>query len=314
MKEKSSVGILLCSYNGEQYIKEQLDSINNQTYSNLHCYIHDDNSTDNTPIIIEKYALEFPDKFTVIKYENIEHGAVENFMSLIRYASIHCKEEYFMLSDQDDVWLKSKVAESVKELQKYDDAINPALVYCDQTVVNEQLDIIAESTNTLVRKTSNDDTFKKIIFRNTAAGCCMCFNRILLNITARNIDASSIPMHDWWIMLVAAYYNNAHYFDKNLMLYRQHSDNAMGVDNNNYSKKIIKYLTNFMPAMKHRSEQTKKCKREVTALTRMGLISTNSETLQRFNSICAERKIRRMIDFYREGYVGKNNLFLLLFV
>lgn len=314
MNEKPSVGILLCSFNGEQYIKEQLDSIKDQTYSNYHCYIHDDNSTDSTPLIIEQYSAKFPEIFTVLKYQNSRHGAVENFMSLIQYASSNCNEEYYMLSDQDDIWLKNKVDESVKELRKYDKGTEPALVYCDQTVVNEHLKIIAESTNRLVHKSTIDDTFKKIIFRNTAAGCCMCFNKILLNIAAENSNVDAIPMHDWWIMLIASYYNNAHYFDKPLMLYRQHSANEMGVDNNNYLRKVFKYLTRFKPAIKHRSEQMDKCKKAAMALAEMCIDTVNSRDLEKFTNICCESKTRRMINFYKEGYIKSNNLFSLLFI
>ena len=228
MKNNPTVAILLCTYNGEKYIEAQLESILNQSYPNVHCYIHDDGSSDRTVSIIKDYECSYPEVFTKLDYQNMSHGAVVNFMSLINYASANCKEDYFMLSDQDDIWLPAKVSDSVKELQKYDQDNKPALVYCDQQVVDENLHVIVRSTNKLVGKSTEDDSFKRIVFRNTAAGCCMCFNKELLSIASKNQDIKNIPMHDWWVMLIAAIYNNAHYFDSTLMLYRQHGDNVIG--------------------------------------------------------------------------------------
>lgn len=314
MKNNPTVAILLCTYNGEKYIEAQLESILNQSYPNVHCYIHDDGSSDRTVSIIKDYECSYPEVFTKLDYQNMSHGAVVNFMSLINYASANCKEDYFMLSDQDDIWLPAKVSDSVKELQKYDQDNKPALVYCDQQVVDENLHVIVRSTNKLVGKSTEDDSFKRIVFRNTAAGCCMCFNKELLSIASKNQDIKNIPMHDWWVMLIAAIYNNAHYFDSTLMLYRQHGDNTLGVDHNNYIKKTKKYLTNFRTSVANRKEQTRKCKEEVIAFASLNMKTPNDNEIDRFVKVCSKGKLIRCFYFTTHGYVRANNLVLTLFL
>ena len=314
MKTNPTVAILLCTYNGEKYIEAQLDSIKNQEYPYIRCYIHDDGSSDKTVSILRDYENSYPELFINLEYENTSHGAVANFMSLLNYASENCKEDYYMFSDQDDIWLPTKVSDSVKELQKYDRDSTPALVYCDQKVVDEELNILVDSTNKLVGKNLEDDQFKRIVFRNTAAGCCMCLNKALLLVASKSQDIQNIPMHDWWVMLIASYFNNAHYLDKTLMLYRQHGDNTLGVDNNDYFRKIKKYLGNFRNSISARKQQTEKCKREMLELSRIGVHSINQEELNNFISACKCNKIYRTIFCLSNGYIKMNNLFLLFFI
>lgn len=314
MKSNPTVAILLCTYNGEKYIEAQLDSIKNQEYPYIRCYIHDDGSSDKTVSILRDYENSYPELFINLEYENTSHGAVANFMSLLNYASENCKEDYYMFSDQDDIWLPTKVSDSVKELQKYDRDNTPALVYCDQKVVDEELNILVDSTKKLVGKSLEDDQFKRIVFRNTAAGCCMCFNKTLLLVASKSQDIQNIPMHDWWVMLIAAIYNNAHYFDSALMLYRQHGDNTLGVDHNNYIRKIKKYLTNFRTSITNRKEQAQKCKKEVVSFANFNMKTPNDDEIDRFVMVCSKGKLFRCCYFVSHGYVRANNLFLTLFL
>ena len=131
------VGILLATYNGEQYIREQLDSILNQTYVDWVCYIHDDGSADNTWQTIKKYESDYPDKFVVLNYEKCG-GACKNFISLMKYSS----ENYIMFSDQDDVWAKNKIEVTLNRMKSIEaDSDKPYAVFTDLYVVDENLEI-----------------------------------------------------------------------------------------------------------------------------------------------------------------------------
>ncbi|MCM1235412.1 MAG: glycosyltransferase family 2 protein [Ruminococcus flavefaciens] len=308
------VVILLCTYNGEKYIQEQLDSILKQTYCEWICYIHDDNSTDSTPKILEDYMNNYPDRFKLLNYQNTKHGASENFMSLLKFASINCSEKYYMLCDQDDSWLPEKIEKSVRAMEDDESFSGIKLVYCDQFVTNEKLKIIVDSTHKLVGKSLKDDNFTRIIFRNTAAGCCMLFNKDLLNLIAQLRDNENIVMHDWWIMLVASYVGKVFFLNEPLMLYRQHDDNTVGVDSNNWKKKAKKYLTNYETSINARKEQTARCKLQMSELRQLHQDSSRQKELNLFFEICKKNKISRCFLFLKNGYIAKNNLFLLLFV
>ena len=118
-EDTTQVAILLATYNGERFIKDQLDSILNQTYQNFVCYIHDDGSTDRTVDILKKYVSKYPKKIKLLEYPG-KKGAVGNFLSLIDYAVEHCREQYYLFSDQDDIWLPQKIELEVKKIRKID--------------------------------------------------------------------------------------------------------------------------------------------------------------------------------------------------
>ena len=107
------ITILLSTYNGEKYLKEQLDSILNQTYDDWFLLIRDDYSQDNTENIIDAYIKDHPNKIKKIKsYENI--GVVKSFEELLKT----CSSEYISFCDQDDIWLPTKLEESMEKMDE----------------------------------------------------------------------------------------------------------------------------------------------------------------------------------------------------
>jgi rhamnosyltransferase len=103
------IAILLATYNGGQYLMEQLDSLLQQTCQEWTLYIHDDGSTDNTYDILREYSQKHSNIY-VLEYES-QRGAMGNFLSLLQ----RVEADYYMFCDQDDVWLKQKV---IKEFAK----------------------------------------------------------------------------------------------------------------------------------------------------------------------------------------------------
>ena len=134
MNEK--VDILVATYNGEKYIKDQIESLLNQTYSNIQIIISDDCSKDNTREILKQYEQNSKIK---IYYQEQNQGYVKNFEFLLKKV----ENPLYMLCDQDDVWKKEKVQKSIEKLQKE----NLDLVFGDLEVVDENLNTIKKSYN-----------------------------------------------------------------------------------------------------------------------------------------------------------------------
>ena len=96
------IAILMCTYNGERFIAEQIDSFLNQTHKNIALWVSDDGSTDGTMIILKKYQEKFPKgRFKIINGPG--KGFVMNFLSLICHKDV--KADYYAFSDQDDICL-----------------------------------------------------------------------------------------------------------------------------------------------------------------------------------------------------------------
>ena len=136
MEEK--IDVLLATYNGEKYLREQLDSILNQTYTNFNLIISDDCSTDGTVKILEEYEKK-DSRITGVFVHQKNQGVVKN----IEYLLSLVQSDYYMLADQDDVWLPEKIEMSLKKIKETDSD----LVFGDLEVVDEKLNTIYPSFN-----------------------------------------------------------------------------------------------------------------------------------------------------------------------
>ena len=211
--------ILMAVYNGENYIKEQLNSIIRQTVKDWHLYICDDCSSDNTVDIVLDYVNKYPDKITLVQNsENMGHKAV--FFKLLRMS----KGDYVFTFDQDDVWKKDKIAVTLKGFQN-EDTKTPVLVHTDLTIVNQKLEITSpsmiKSQHIDVRKNKPND----MLVQNIVTGCTMAMNRALVDILH---EPKKVPVHDWWIATVASFMGKIKFVNKSTMYYRQHSENSVG--------------------------------------------------------------------------------------
>ena len=200
------VSVCMATYNGGKYLHEQIDSIINQLDDNDELIISDDGSTDSTVSIIESYKDK---RIKLLKNKN--HGINSNFEN----ALIHSKGDYICLSDQDDIWLEGKIA-----------FIKKALLDCDLVVHNaEIIDGNGKSKGyDYFSYMHKGNGFWANWWKTRFLGCCMSFNRKLLN------DVLPFPRkvvgHDYWIgMLGAAKYKVL--FDNTIYLsYRRHGNNA----------------------------------------------------------------------------------------
>jgi glycosyltransferase involved in cell wall biosynthesis len=220
-KKPSSVAILMCTYNGELYLKEQLDSIQNQDDQNWTLYVSDDGSTDQTLPILKSYqALWGKDKLHILK--GPRQGFQKNFMSLITSKKIHA--DFYMLCDQDDVWLPQKITAAITYLETQDQT-RPQL-YCGRTsYVNKKLKFIQYSELFLRPR-----SFHNAIVQSIAGGNTMAYNNALKKIPSLFSDVRIIS-HDWWLYILCELSGGMTYYDINsYTLYRQHERSLIGAN------------------------------------------------------------------------------------
>lgn len=248
-----NVDILLASYQGARYIKDQIQSILNQTYPFIHIWIRDDGSTDNTPQILEQIASFYPDRITLLPFHK-NLGVRGNFSELMAYS----KSPYIMFSDQDDIWLPNKIElslQAIKKLEALHDPHLPLLVHTDLSVVKHDLSIIKNSFWEYAKLNPSATSLNRLLTQNVLTGCTMILNRSLLN-KALPIPSRAI-MHDWWIALTAAAFGHICHVDQPTMLYRQHHSNGIGAKKNSLLAYLKEKKTNKKPCVKaHCIEQT----------------------------------------------------------
>ena len=209
------ISVCLASYNGEKYIREQIDSIISQLSENDELIISDDGSSDDTMRIVEGYV----DSRIKILHHGAPHGVVHNFENALR----HAKGDYIFLSDQDDVWLPGKVARvldmlSCETLVMHDAYMLKKDVLSGMWVHGKLLGEVRPFAKGKLRNW----------FKNGYTGCCMAFRRELLEHALP--FPKNLPMHDQWLGLVAERKFSVGYIPEALVEYRQHSMNATHIE------------------------------------------------------------------------------------
>ena len=226
------VDILLATYNGARFLKEQLDSILNQTHTEFRLIISDDKSTDKTRAIIEEYAAK--DSRIEYHFQKKNLGVIKNFEFLLKKV----ESDYFMFSDQDDIWKENKIELSLAKL-KEDDA---DLVYSDLEVVDRDLKTIYKSywkLKGLENKVKKYNNFEALYLTNFITGCTMLSKKKFIDLILPLPTKSKYVLHDYWVSLIVSQHGVLTYVKEPLIKYRQHKDNKIG------SRKRSDEITNF---------------------------------------------------------------------
>lgn len=226
------VDILLATYNGEQYLREQLNSILSQSYSNFRLLISDDLSTDSTREILAEYVEK--DKRIIIFNQEKNLGVVKNFEFLLKKV----ENKYYMFSDQDDIWKENKIEKSIKVLEE----TNSDLVYTDLEVVDENLNVTYESywkLKGIYNKIKKYNNFESLYLNNFVTGCTILSKKELIKEVLPLPNTSKFVLHDYWIPLILSQKHKITYIEEPLIKYRQHKNNKVG------SKKKTDELKSF---------------------------------------------------------------------
>lgn len=209
--EGSLVSIAMCTYNGERFVKEQLDSLIAQDYPNLEIIIIDDRSTDSTFDILKEYEVAHSHICVIRNEENL--GFVRNFEKAISL----CSGEYVSLCDQDDIWLPHKITTLVNNIG------DAGLIYSAVQMIDENgayIDKIYPPSNRL-----DGNCHMGLLFRNCAVGHTCLMKRSIVN-EALPFPAK-IYTHDHWIAFVAAATSGIIAYPEILSLYRDHENNVL---------------------------------------------------------------------------------------
>ncbi len=220
------ITIALAAYNGEKYLKEQMDSLLSQSIAEkIKIVAADDGSSDGTFNILSDYAADYPDTVMVYKNEPPTGSAGGNFFGLMR----NVDDDYIMFSDQDDVWLPEKAEytlNKMKQMEKEYGAEKPLLVFSDVMVVDAGLNVISKSMAEYQKTAPHHNKLNNYLVQNNIIGCSVMINRAMLEYMKS--EPETYMMHDWWMGLVASAFGHIGFIDKPLLKYRQHGDNQMG--------------------------------------------------------------------------------------
>lgn len=202
------ISVCIATYNGEKYLREQLDSILCQLDINDEVIISDDSSTDNTLEIIRSYK----DNRIRILSHNKFFSPVFNFENALK----HVKGDYIFLSDQDDIWMENKVEIMMGYLKQ-----GYSLVLSDGLIVDKDLKICSDSIYEIL---NSHKGFVQNLIHNSYSGSRMAFTRSLLDVALP--FPSHIAMHDIWIGLCSELFMKTIYIPDKLILYRRHENNV----------------------------------------------------------------------------------------
>ncbi len=296
------VSVLLASYNGEKYIREQMDSILNQTFQNLNIVVSDDLSTDKTPALVREYEEQYPDRIKILKHEERSGSAQNNFFRLLSAVS----DQYIMLCDQDDVWLPHKVEITLKEMKRLEARCKrdiPLLVHSDLSVTDETGRIIHKSMAEYQKIAVWDNRLSHCLVENNITGNTVMINRAFLSLLTHKPE--DCMMHDWWLGLLASCFGEISYIDRPLVLYRQHGSNQLGSQSGieqyaNRSRNREKVRENYRNMFRQAEVFLNRYQKDLSAEQR--------ETLEQFIGIPEKRRIKKIYTIWKYKFVKSTHI------
>lgn len=300
----------MTAYNGEAYIKEQVDSILKNSFQNFSLHIYDDGSTDKTREILKELEGKHPDKIRFFPNEK-NKGVIRNFME----GALDAQSPYIMFSDQDDVWLKDKLSKSLKKIKEQEVLFGaglPIVAFTDTKVVDGKLSEIAPSFHGSSHLNPEKTDLPHLLMENKLIGCTMIINRAMQE-KLRYIP-KGIRMHDWWIGLIGAGLGKVAYLPEATLLYRQHEKNVVG------SKSFFGYVKNRLSSLKKQKKALRKTEEQAAAFLRVygkELSRKDKKTVEDFTALLTagffkKRYLLIKNGFWKTGLLRNIGLLLLI--
>ena len=300
LAEEGKVAILICTFNGDRFLKEQLDSFIRQTHKNWTIYASDDGSSDETLQILEQYKAELgADRLFILK--GPRKGFGKNFLSLVNNREIVA--EYFAFSDQDDIWYDDKLKRSISCLNSR--KTNGPSLYCSRTRL---VDNNGQPTGYSPLFT------KKPSFQNALVQSIAGANTMLINNAARTLmqqidDLTTIVAHDWLAYILVSGCGGEVIYDATPTLnYRQHDGNLIGA-NADFKNQISRIRKMFTGRFKEWTSQN------LAALTSVEkyLTTENQQRLQEFelarrSGLLTRLRLMKKAGVYRQTLKGNISL------
>lgn len=239
--------VLLSTYNGEQFLHQQIDSILSQKGVKIHLLIRDDGSSDKTTDIVNEYVSRHTDDITFIKGDNI--GCRNSFYSLVKSAKDFQNFDYYAFSDQDDVWLPDKLVSAAEILDK---GVRKLRLYHSLPMITDT-DLNPKGATLPPSRSTLGEAF----ILQPCLGCTMVFNREVLEY-ASMVTPDVTSLHDAWIYRMALAMDGFVYEDPVAhILYRQHSSNVIG-GSQSFIKRWQRRFKTYMNSDNKRSNDARK--------------------------------------------------------
>lgn len=243
---ESTVVILLSAYNGARYIDDQIESIRGQTFRNWKLLIRDDGSSDETrSVVIRHRAVD--DRIELVNDDRGNLGPWASFGALLSVAK-KADAHYVFLSDQDDVWLPTKIAIQLSALKAVEESRghdHPVLVHSDLEVVDDSLALLHPSFREFQGISHDpDDPLQTLLVHNAVVGCTIAINRALL---AWAVPVPPDSPHDWWLALCAAASGTIVSSAERTVMYRQHNSNVIGAPGKRgFVSRLVRHPIDFV--------------------------------------------------------------------
>lgn len=228
------ISVCMATYNGQEFLKEQLDSILCQIQEKDELIISDDGSSDSTKRLIQEYQSRYKN---IMLLEGPKLGVQKNFENALK----HVHGDIVFLSDQDDVWLDGKVKSVLRAFEDSKVLLvlhNANIVDTNRNFLNQTLFDLRGSKSGLCHN----------LYKNGYVGCCMAFRKEVLKYALPFPD--KIEMHDWWIGLVAEKMGESLWIKKPYLDYRRHNENVSSLHHHPLPKMIFNRLYFIKELMK----------------------------------------------------------------
>lgn len=275
------ISIAMATYNGENYIREQLDSVLVQTINDFELIICDDCSKDSTIQILKEY--EQKDNRIHVYFNENNLGFKKNFEKIMNL----CKGDYIAFCDQDDIWTPDHLEVLLNNIGTHDMiGGNAELIDMDGKSMGYTMkDVLNISYIPDDKKLLGDHLLHTNVFQGTASMITSSLKQKMLPIP------ELVPFHDYWAAIIASFFNGCVYVDDVILKYRQHGGNV--TENKKFSyKRIIKGWFNKNKIRKSLKEQIS----FLSMLLEAGIITD----IEQINKIKDARK------YYEDIYNHKN--------
>lgn len=295
------VNILMATYNGQDFVGEQIESIQNQSFQDWTLLIRDDGSSDRTRDIIQAYAQK-DSRIRLINPDSLQNlGVINSFYHLVKYETA----DVYFFSDQDDIWLPEKLEKTLAATASKDPS-RPLLVYTDLKVVDKELNTLHESMIKTQSHHANTSLLQELT-ENTVTGGTMMINRELADKWTVTQD---ILMHDWYLALLASAFGELVYLDFPTELYRQHEANVLGA--RTWSKRVKNWLQPHKLVSKYWS-LISQSQKQAKHLLSLDLSSENKELVEAFVTIMDQSLAQRLKSLRNYGFAKNRTFHTLVF-
>lgn len=302
------ITIIMAVYNGQEYIREQLESLKDQTYTEWRLVIRDDRSSDKTAEIVKKFSDEVEQEVIFKVNEKPSGSAKNNFALLINDAK---ESDYVMFCDQDDIWKKDKIEITFNKMKQAEERYGrdfPLLVHGDVEVIDENGNINADSMFEMSHINA-DSKLPQILIQNHVTGCTIMCNKKLIAGISEYASSEYIIMHDYLAALYASVFGKIEVIKKPLLSYRQHSGNSVGAKNNNNPVYLLKRLANGRKSYKEAMETSRNQVKFFVEIYREELAAEKYckeyELMSGYASLGSRAKLYRIM-FYKKNHIWKN--------